>query len=87
VTCERGRGHDAGAEAPEGGNLRRSGPAATLTCYGEQLRTHRGREWGIKGIGRLVTFRVGSRALERRRGHDEASGRRWWPSATWWGVQ
>jgi hypothetical protein len=74
---ERGRGHDAGVEAPKGGDLQWSGSAAALSYSGEQLRMHRGREWGIRGIGRSDTLREASRTLERRWGHDEALGRRW----------
>jgi hypothetical protein len=70
----RGRGHDTGVGAPESGGLWRGGIAVAQTCFGEQLRTHRGRRWEFKGMGRLLTSRGDSRTLERQRGCREALG-------------
>jgi hypothetical protein len=58
--------------------MRRSGLAAALAYSCEQLREHHGREWEIKGMGRWVTSRDGSRELERRRERSGALGRWRW---------
>jgi hypothetical protein len=61
-----GRGHNTGVEALEGTGLWQSGPAAALAYFGERLREQQGKEREIRGMGRWVTLRDGSRALERR---------------------
>jgi hypothetical protein len=61
-----GRGLDTDIEAPEGTGLRQSDPVAALAYFGEQLREQQGMEREIRGVGRCVTLRDGSGALERR---------------------
>jgi hypothetical protein len=61
-----GRGLDTGVEAPEGTGLQQSDTVAALAYFGEQLREQQGREREIRGVGRWVTLRDGSGALERR---------------------
>jgi hypothetical protein len=69
---EHDHGHNTGTRALEGGGSRLGGGAVLL--WGA-IAHNRGQARENRGGGRLVTSREGSGTLERRREHDEASGR------------